>query len=197
MITDVDTMQKTVCVFCSSSSAVEQAYFDAARELGLLLAERGWPLVYGGTDVGLMGTLARAVHSGNGKVIGIIPESIYGRGLSYSTADETVVTKDLRERKGLMDLRSDAFIALPGGFGTLEEVIEVLTLKQLALHTKPVIFLNTNGFYDPLMTLFEHFYAQKFAKRESAALYYVADTPADAISYIEHYQPSLAGSKWF
>jgi hypothetical protein len=190
-------MQKTVCVFCSSSSAVEQVYFDAARELGLLLAERGWPLVYGGTDVGLMGTLARAVHTGKGTVIGIIPESIYGRGLSYSTADETIVTKDLRERKGLMDLRSDAFIALPGGFGTLEEVIEVLTLKQLALHTKPVIFLNTNGFYDPLMTLFEHFYEQKFAKRESAMLYYVADTPADAVSYIENYQPSLAGSKWF
>ncbi|MEO8610458.1 MAG: TIGR00730 family Rossman fold protein [Chloroflexota bacterium] len=190
-------MQKTICVFCSSSSAVDEVYFEAARALGRAIAEQGWGLVYGGSDVGLMGAVARAVHLHKGTVVGIIPQTIHARGIAYETADELLITKDLRERKAEMERRADAFIALPGGFGTLEEIVEVLTLKQLQTHAKPILFLNTNGFYDPLMTLFEHYYQQQFAKPDSRALYYVAADVSSAVEYIATYQPPVIQSKWF
>ncbi len=190
-------MTKTICVFCSSSAALDKTYFDAATDFGVQIGQRGWSLVYGGTDIGLMGTVARATHQGGGKVIGVIPETLHARGIGYSSADEFIVTPDLRQRKAVMDSRSDAFVTLPGGFGTLEEVVEVLTLKQLQLHDKPIVFLNTNGFYDPLVTLFEHFYEQKFAKFSSRDLYHIAPEATDAVTYIEAYQPTVFESKWF
>lgn len=190
-------MTKTICVFCSSSAALDTAYFDAAAELGIGIGKRGWSLVYGGTDIGLMGRVAKSTHEGGGKVIGVIPETLHARGIGYSSADEFIVTVDLRQRKAVMDSRADAFVTLPGGFGTLEEVIEVLTLKQLQLHDKPIVFLNTNGFYDPLMSLFEHFYEQKFAKPSSRQLYHIAPNAADVLTYIESYQPTTVESKWF
>ena len=190
-------MRKTICVFCSSSSAIDAIYFEAARELGKASGERGWGLVYGGSDVGLMGAVARAVHLHQGTVVGVIPQTIHARGIAYETADEMLVTKDLRERKAEMELRADAFIALPGGFGTLEEIVEVLTLKQLQLHLKPIIFLNTNGFYDPLITLFEHFYTQQFARPDSRQLYFVTPDANRAADYIETYEPPVTESKWF
>ena len=189
-------MRKTICVFCSSSNAVDEVYFEAARELGKAIAQRGWGLVYGGSDVGLMGAVARAVHLHRGTVVGVIPQTIHARGIAYETADELLVTRDLRERKAEMERRADAFIAMPGGFGTLEEIVEVLTLKQLQLHLKPIIFLNINGFYDPLVTLFEHYYEQRFAKADSRHLYYVASDAVDAAQYIETYQPPVVESKW-
>lgn len=189
-------MPKTICVFCSSVNTVDEAYFSAAAELGKLLALHEWGLVYGGSDVGLMGAVARAVHLHGGTVIGIIPQTIHARGIAYETADELLITRDLRERKAAMEARADAFIALPGGFGTLEEIIEVLTLKQLQTHDKPIIFLNINGFYDPLLTLFEHFYDLKFAKPSSKELYFVAQNVASAIEHIETYQPPVIENKW-
>jgi cytokinin riboside 5'-monophosphate phosphoribohydrolase len=190
-------MQKTICVFCSSSSAVDEVYFEAARALGWAIADQGWGLVYGGSDVGLMGAVARAVHLHKGRVVGVIPQTIHARGIAYETADELLITKDLRERKAEMERRADAFIALPGGFGTLEEIVEVLTLKQLQVHFKPILFLNTNGFYDPLITLFEHYYQQQFAKPDSSELYYVAPDVSSAVDYIANYQPPVIESKWF
>lgn len=133
-------MRKTICVFCSSSSAIDAVYFNTAQELGKSIGERGWGLVYGGSDVGLMGAVARSVTQHSGPVVGVIPQTIHARGIAYETADEMIVTKDLRDRKAEMERRADAFIAMPGGFGTLEEVVEVLTLKQLQLHLKPIIF---------------------------------------------------------
>jgi cytokinin riboside 5'-monophosphate phosphoribohydrolase len=197
MITIEDDMRKTICVFCSASSAIDDIYFDAAQELGKSIGERGWSLVYGGSDIGLMGAVARAVHLHNGTVVGVIPQTIHARGIAYETADEILITKDLRDRKAEMERRADAFIAMPGGFGTLEEIVEVLTLKQLQLHLKPIIFLNTNGFYDPLITLFEHFYQQRFAKPDTRQLYYVAPDADSASEYIETYQPPITESKWF
>jgi uncharacterized protein (TIGR00730 family) len=197
MITIEDAMRKTICVFCSSSSAIDEVYFQAAQELGKSIGERGWSLVYGGSDVGLMGAVARSVTLHSGTVVGVIPQTIHARGIAYETADEMIVTKDLRDRKAEMERRADAFIALPGGFGTLEEIVEVLTLKQLQLHLKPIIFLNTNGFYDPLITLFEHFYQQRFAKEDSRQTYYVTPDVESASHYIENYQPPVLGSKWF
>jgi uncharacterized protein (TIGR00730 family) len=191
-----DTMQKTICVYCSSSSAIDEVYFVAARELGEAIARRDWGLVYGGSDVGLMGAVARAVHLHQGTVIGIIPQTIHARGIAYETADELLVTRDLRERKAEMERRADAFIALPGGFGTLEEVIEVLTLKQLQVHAKPIIFLNINGFYDPLITLFEHYYQQQFARPETRQLYFIAPDVTSTVGHIETYQAPIIESKW-
>jgi uncharacterized protein (TIGR00730 family) len=192
-----DSLQKAICVYSSSSDAIVPAYFAVACELGALIAQHGYALVYGGARVGLMGELARAVHAHRGTVIGVIPETIRARGVAYDLADELLVTANLRERKAAMEARSDAFIALPGGFGTLEEILEVLTLKQLQVHAKPIVFINTRGFYDRLVDLFEHFYAEQFAREQFRQLYSVAPDAASAIAYIEAYQPPALFSKWF
>jgi len=189
-------MQKTICVFSSSSDAVDSVFFDGATELGNLIAKQNYVLIYGGAKIGLMGALARSVHENGGKVVGVIPELLRDKGLAYEYADELVVTKDLRERKAIMEERADAFVGLPGGFGTLEEVLEILTLKQLQFHAKPIIFVNTNGFYDHLINLFEYIYQERFAKPEYRQLYYVAPDAASAFSYIETYQPIQLQSKW-
>jgi hypothetical protein len=187
---------KAICVYCSSSDAVAPAYFDAAQALGAEIAARGCTLVYGGANLGLMGTVARAVHRGGGRVVGVIPQALQGKGLTYEEADDLVVTRDMRERKAEMETRADAFVALPGGFGTLEELLEVLTLRQLRLHTKPIVLLNTRGFYAPLVALFEHFYGERFAKplRE---FYHVAPDVAGAFTYLDDYRPFVAQDKWF
>jgi cytokinin riboside 5'-monophosphate phosphoribohydrolase len=188
---------KSLCVFCSSSDAVHQVHFEVAKELGLEFCKRKITLIYGGATIGLMGTVARAVKENGGKVIGVIPESLSTKEVAYHAADELIITKDLRERKAIMDERADGFIALPGGFGTLEETIEVLTLKQLQLHTKPIIFLNTLGFYDPLINLFEHIYQEKFAKPESRDLYYIAPDVKSIFTYLDNYKTKPIQSKWF
>ncbi len=188
---------KIVCVYCSSSEAVPTPYFRAARDVGAHLARRGDTLVYGGGKVGLMGALAKAVHEHGGTVIGVIPESLRDMERAYTEADELIITKDLRERKAIMETHSDAFVALPGGYGTLEEMLEMLTLKQLQYHAKPLVFLNADHFYDPLLALFEHMYEQRFAKRHSQRLYYVAPTAQAVFHYLDTYQPEPAETKWF
>jgi uncharacterized protein (TIGR00730 family) len=190
-------MQKTICVFCSSSDAVAPTFFETATELGTLIAGRNYTLVYGGVRVGLMGALARAVHQNGGRVIGVIPGSIRDKGITYETADELVVTRDLRERKAVMEARSDAFVGLPGGFGTLEEILEILTLKQLGLHAKPVVLVNTLGFYDHLVRFFEHIYRERFARPDYRQLYHIAPEAAGVFSYLETYRPVQLQSKWF
>jgi hypothetical protein len=157
--------------------------------LGSALARRGDVLIYGGAKVGLMGALARAVHREGGHVVGVIPSFMASRGLAYTPADELLIARNLRERKASMEDRADAFIALPGGFGTLEEMLEIITLKQLQQHAKPVLFLNTAGFYDPLAALFEHMREHRFAPAGSARLYYFATDVADAFRYLDAYQP--------
>ena len=136
-------MGRSICVFCASSSAVAEVYVDVARRLGRRLAERGDRLVYGGGNIGLMGTLATACHERGGYIVGVIPESLKDKELAYEAADELIVTQDMRGRKTIMEKNADAFIALPGGFGTLEELLEIITLRQLHYHDKPVVILNT------------------------------------------------------
>lgn len=187
---------KSICVFSSSSDAVDPAFFALAEELGAEIARRGHALVYGGTNVGLMGAVARAVQRGGGKVIGVIPKFIADRGIAYEAADELIVTNDMRQRKATMEARSDAFVALPGGFGTLEEVLEVITLKQLQQHTKAVVFLNPEGYYDPLTSLFEHMYEKRFAKPAYRGMYQFAPDVRSALDYMDQYQPSSLPAKW-
>jgi len=191
------TTIQTVCVYCSSSNAVAPEYFDAAREVGALLAAKGWRLVYGGGNIGLMGALARAVHEGGGTVIGVIPEALRDLELAYTEADELIVTKDLRERKATMESYADAFVALPGGYGTLEETIEVLTLKQLRFHDKPLVFVNAAGYYSHLRDFFEHMYAHHFAAPASRRLYRFVDRPGEVVDCLEDWDPTAAGTEWF
>ena len=163
-------MNKVICVYSSSSCTIDKVYFDAASQLGSEIAQKGDLFLFGGGLTGLMGACARAVHQQKGKVIGIIPEALNVKGIVYEACDELVVTKGMRERKAEMDEKSDAFIALPGGFGTLEEILEIITLKQLRYHNKPIVILNVNGFYNHLLKQFDITIHQKFAKNECKEL---------------------------
>lgn len=189
-------MNKVICVYSSSSCKISQLYFETAEKLGKEIALRGDTLLYGGGLIGLMGATAKAVHQNHGKVIGVIPKALNVKGVVYETCDELIVTEGMRERKAIMDARSDAFIALPGGFGTLEEVLEIITLKQLKYHNKAVVIINTTGFYDRLLAQFEEIIDQKFAKPESRSLYYVTNDPNEALKYIDSYQPMNIEEKW-
>jgi uncharacterized protein (TIGR00730 family) len=190
-------MSRAICVFSSSSDAVAPHHTELATTLGTLLASRGLTLIYGGGRVGLMGALARAVHAGGGRVIGVIPGFLRAKEIAYEEADELIITADLRERKAIMESRADAFIALPGGFGTLEEILEILTLKQLATHAKPVVFLNPRGFFDPLLALFEQLYREQFTKEHFRDHYHIAAAPEHALDHIENYRPPAPVAKWF
>ncbi len=179
-------MLQTICVYCSSSNRVAARYFEMAEALGRLLAERGYTLVYGGGNVGLMGQMARAVHTHGGRVVGVIPERLKSvEGIAYDVADELIITETMQERKAVMFTRADAFLVLPGGFGTLEEFMEVLTLRSLGYHDKAIALVNTDGFYDPLLELFEHFFEEHFARPRTRDLYYVATGPEDALRHLE------------
>ncbi|MFQ5571271.1 MAG: TIGR00730 family Rossman fold protein [Rhodothermales bacterium] len=181
-------MRLNICIYCSSSNHVEAGYFDVAEETGRLLAERRFTLVYGGGNVGLMGRMARSVHAHGGQVVGVIPEALKQReGVAYDVADQLITTATMQKRKAIMFTRADAFMVLPGGFGTLEEFLEVLTLRQLGYHNKPIALVNTDGFYDPLLELFDHFFRERFAHKHSRAFYYIASDPEDALRHIEAY----------
>ena len=188
---------KNVCVFASSSSALEKSFYTVANELGTLLAQNGYNIVYGGSRLGLMYACAGAVKENGGKIIGIMPERIAGFGCANpDDCDEFVVTEGMRERKALLDSKSDAIIALAGGYGTLEELSEMIVQKQLGYNNKPIIILNTNGFYDNLIRFFEDIIAMKFANNESRNLYYVANTPQEAIEYLKTYSYTEQVSKY-
>ena len=185
-------MPKTrhLCVFCSSSGEIDKEYFRAARELGEEIARRKLALVYGGSDLGLMGELARSAHKHGGKIVGIIPKGLHLKVPALKAEHELIVTEDLRHRKTVMEMRSDAFVALPGGFGTLEELMEILTLKQLGYHNKPIVLLNTKGFYDPLISFFEKLFKDRFAHRKNRELYRLVPTVKSVFECLERCQIS-------
>lgn len=191
------SQKKAICVFCSSSEVLDKSYFDVARELGKLIAESGFNLVHGGGMIGLMGAISESVQSHGGKVTGVLPERLNLEGIASETDDEIIITKDMADRKTEMRKRSEAFIALPGGFGTLEEILEVITLKQLKYHTKPVVIINMNDFYKPLIEMFEKFFQHSFAKPEYSNLYFIASTPDEALKYILEYKYEEVKDKWF
>ena len=189
-------MISSVTVFCGSSDAVEEKYFAAARELGEKLARRRWRLVYGGGSVGLMGVLSRAVLAHGGHVTGVIPKVLLDLGVGNRGVSELIVTDGLRDRKAVMDERGDAFVALPGGLGTLEEVLEALTLKQLGYHTKPVAVLDLHGFYEPLWTQIQRGIDTGFIKPEFLDLWYPAPDVDALLRYLDAYEPHRYGPKW-
>jgi len=155
---------KTICVYCGSGPGSNPRFIEAAIALGKVLAENRIRLVYGGGSIGLMGALATSVLDHGGTVIGIIPDFLTSRENALTRVQELVVTPDMHERKRLMFERSDAFVALPGGVGTLEELVEQLTWKQLGRHTKPILLANVDGFWEPLLALLAHMRATQFIR---------------------------------
>src|SRR4030088_832214 len=155
---------KTVCVYCGSGPGTNPRFIESAIALGKALAENGIRLVYGGGSIGLMGAVATSVLDHGGTVTGIIPDFLTSREHALTRVQEMIFTPDMHERKRLMFERSDAFVALPGGVGTLEELVEQLTWKQLGRHTKPVLLANIDGFWEPLLALFAHMRATEFIR---------------------------------
>ncbi len=177
-------MAPTITVYCSSSDAVADVYKTAASELGTLIASQGSTLVYGGSQVGLMGAVSEAAFAAGGTVVAVMPSLFQAAKLPHNEAIELVITEGMRARKTIMEERADAFIALPGGYGTLEEVLEVITNKQLGLHAKPIVVLNTNNYYAPLLAQFDTGVAEHFIRPQFRDLFHVADTPRAAMDYI-------------
>ncbi|ACB83377.1 conserved hypothetical protein [Methylorubrum populi BJ001] len=170
----------SVCVYCGSGFGGDPAFADAARRLGTSLARAGVKLVYGGGNVGLMGTVASATLEAGGYVTGIIPDFLKSRERMLDAVQETIVVSDMHTRKQLMFDRADAFVALPGGIGTLEELVEQLTWAQLGQHRKPIMLLSVNGFWDPLITLIDHMRAHGFI-REGLDLNYLVGQDPDRV----------------
>ncbi len=173
--------QVNVCVFCASSANIDVRYLEAARELGTLLAQGGWRCVNGGGAVGLMGALTDGALDAGGEVTGVIPKFMVDKGWCYDRLEDVIVTADMHQRKQMMSDMADAVIALPGGVGTLEELLETLTWRQLGLVKKPVIILNTLGYYDPLLSMLQHAIDEGFMKPSHNQLWTVAATPQEAI----------------
>jgi len=175
-----------ICVFCSSSKNIEDSYKEIAIETGKLMARDGHSLVYGGSDVGMMKAIAEAVHENGGKVTGVLPE-IFSNLTNEKY--EIISAKDLRDRKAIMEENSDAFICLPGGLGTLSEIADVLDEKQLHIHNKPLVIVNTNGFFDKLVEHIDKTILEGFSPEDNHKLFQVVDSPQEAFEYIENYKP--------
>lgn len=176
---------KSLCVFCASANGSDPAYREAAVQTGKELAQRDIALIYGGAEVGLMGAVADTVLASGGHVIGVIPHVLVDLEVAHSRCSELHVVDTMHTRKALMGEKSDAFLVLPGGLGTMEELFEVLTWQTLKLHHKPICLLNTNGFYDPLLVFLDHCVAQGVVKAKNRALLLVANTVEEAFTLLE------------
>ena len=181
----MDKRTPSICVFCGSSFGSSPDYADAARRLGELIAKRGFSLVFGGGAVGLMGEVSRAVSLNGGSVTGVLPEFLKHLEPPSRTTDKLIVTPDMQERKKHMLALSDAFVVLPGGLGTLDEIFEVLSTAQLKVHKKPIVLVNLHGHFDPVVKLIAHVVKDGFAVSTANALYRVVKTPDQAIEAVE------------
>ncbi len=189
-------MIKNICVFSSSSNYLEEIYYKDAAELGKLIGQNGYNIVYGGSTLGMMWACASEVKNNGGKIYGVMPQKLIDMGCRTDNCDEFYTSSGMRERKQKMDEISDAVIALAGGLGTLEEFAEMLVQKQLGYNKKAIVLLNTNGFYDKLIEFFESIINKKFANKFVRDLVYVAPNPQEAINYINNYkEPLLTPSK--
>jgi uncharacterized protein (TIGR00730 family) len=181
---------KSVCVYCGASTGADPVYAEAARELAAQLVERGITLVYGGGGIGLMGIIADEVLRLNGQVIGVIPQALFDQEVGHIGLSQLHIVRNMHERKAMMAELSEGFIAMPGGFGTLEELFEVLTWSQLGLHAKPIGLLNVNGFHDGLIRFVEHLVAQQFLKPEHAGLLLYASNATSLLDHLQSFKPA-------
>ena len=187
---------KSIGVFCGSSIGAKEIYSEKAKELGQLMVEQNMDLIYGGGDVGLMGVIADAVLKKGGNAIGVMPTDLLNKEVGHSSLTKMHVTDNMSDRKNLINKLSDAFIAMPGGFGTLDEVMEVLTYFQLGFSNKPVAFLNVDGFYDPIITLFDNILAEKFMKAEHRNNIIFESEPEALLKAINDFEAQKVDSKW-
>jgi uncharacterized protein (TIGR00730 family) len=181
----MDKKTPLICVFCGSSPGLDSRHAQAARELGTLIGQHGFSLVFGGGGVGLMGEVASAVSEQGGTVIGILPRFLRQLEPPLKSIDELIITPDMQERKARMLSLADAFIALSGGLGTLDEIFEVLSTAHLRVHAKPIVLLNIDGHFDALISVLDRIVRDGFAPSNISRLYQVATTPKEAISFIE------------
>ncbi len=189
-------MPKLLCVYCSSSTKLAPKYYAVGEQLGREMVAHGWGLIYGGGNIGLMGSVARSVKDAGGTVVGVIPDFMQVRELAYVEATELVVVPTMRERKRVMAERADAFVTLPGGIGTLEEMTEIMSERYLNLTRKPLVLLNQDGFYDDLLRFFERMVAENFKSAGLAELLAVAPDLAAVWELLNHPKPYLADPLW-
>lgn len=186
---------KRLCVYCGSNAGKDDSYAIAARELGEVLVQSNIGLVYGGSSRGIMGVLADAVLAGGGSVEGVIPQPLLDKEVAHDGLTEMHVVDSMHARKSMMAVLSDGFIALPGGFGTLEEIIEIVTWSQLRFHEKPCGLLNVNGYFNHLLSYLDHAEAEGFLRPEHRTILLVSRQPADLIRRFESYVPPVV-EKW-
>ncbi|HEY1190618.1 MAG TPA: TIGR00730 family Rossman fold protein [Gemmata sp.] len=186
----------SVCVFCGSASGSNPLYAEVARDLGRALAAGGLALVYGGGRVGLMGQVASAALAAGGAVVGVIPHALALKEVAQEDCTELIVVNTMHERKALMADRSHAFVALPGGFGTCDELFEILTWAQLGIHAKPVAVLNANGFFTPLLAWLDHVVAEGLLKPKHRDLLLVADSVPGLLVALATWKPIEPPTKW-
>lgn len=178
---------ETICVYASSCNKIERKFFKTAYELGIKIAQNHYNIVYGGSNLGLMGEVTSAAGTHGSEIIGVMPEKLYNFGIHPGECSKFILTKGMRERKAKMDELSQAIIALPGGFGTLEELSEMIVQKQLGYNNKPIVILNTDNFYENLLGFFDFVIKNNFASENARELYFAAKAPDEAIEYIKNY----------
>ena len=192
----VDRVIKNICVFCSSSNFLDGKYYKDAKELGKLIGQNGYNIVYGGSTLGMMWACASEVKNNGGKIFGVMPQKLVNMGCRTDNCDEFHLADGMRDRKAKMDELSDAVIVMAGGFGTLEEFAEMFVQKQLGYNKKAIVLLNTDGYYDNLLEFFNKIVDEKFANKFTREIIYVAQTPKEAIDYINNYkEPEKTPSK--
>jgi len=187
---------KRICVYCGSSDEVPEKYLEAARALGAEMARRGYGLVYGGGATGLMGAVADAVLAHNGEVIGVIPEHFYTPKLAHHDLSRLEIVPDMHSRKARMAEIADAFIALPGGYGTMEEFFEIITWAQIGLHDKPIGLYNFQGYYNPILAFINQAVAEGFIFTEHRGLFVAGDSPSAMLDALETYQHPGGVQRW-
>jgi uncharacterized protein (TIGR00730 family) len=185
----------SVCVFCGSNTGADPAYVAAAEAVGAGLAQRGIRIVYGGGRVGLMGALADAARAAGGEVVGVMPQALVDREIGHTGIDDLRVVDTMHERKALMVELADAFVALPGGIGTLEELFEVYTWAQLGIHAKPLALLDVSGYYEPLAAFLDHAVAERFLRPDTRSMLAIADSIEAVLETFERWRPP-ATHKW-
>lgn len=174
----------SVCVYCASSTKINQVYFDAANRLGKILAEKGIRIINGAGNIGLMGEISDSALAAGGKVTGVIPHFMVEQGWNHTGLTELIEVPDMHERKQTMARLSDAVIALPGGCGTMEELLEIITWKQLGLYLHPIVILNVNGFFNPLLEMLNRAVDENFMRVQHSAIWAVAKTPEEAVELV-------------
>ena len=176
-----------ICVYGAASKEIDRSFKEAGETLGKLIAQRSHRLIFGGGSDGLMGALARGVHENGGYTVSVAPSFFNVDGVLYESCDEYITTETMRERKQIMEDRAEAFIVTPGGIGTFEEFLEILTLRQLDRHQKPIAVLNTNGYYDPMMHFLQNAVENNFMSAFNLDLFFISKDPKEVLDYVEGY----------